>query len=56
MRYKIVGIDEADIKVNKISVNSPLARALIGKKSGDEVTFQAPKGTVKYDIINVSYE
>ncbi len=56
VRYKIVGIDEADIKVNKISVNSPLARALIGKKSGDEVTFQAPKGTVKYDIINVSYE
>jgi transcription elongation factor GreA len=54
--YKIVGLDEADIKVNKISIGSPMARALIGKKAGDEVTVNAPKGAVHYDIIDVRYE
>jgi transcription elongation factor GreA len=54
--YKIVGIDEADIKANKISIGSPMARALIGKKAGDEVTVNAPKGAVHYDIIDVRYE
>ena len=54
--YKIVGVDEADIKLNKISINSPLARALIGKKIGDEVVFNAPKGTVRYDIVEFRYE
>lgn len=54
--YQIVGVDEADIKKNKISVNSPLARALIGKNPGDEVVFQAPKGTVRYDVVDVRYE
>lgn len=54
--YKIVGVDEADLKLNKISVSSPLARALIGRKAGDEVVVNAPKGAVHYDIIEVRYE
>lgn len=54
--YKIVGADEADLKINKISINSPIARALIGKKAGDEVAVNAPKGTVHYDVIKVRYE
>jgi transcription elongation factor GreA len=54
--YRIVGVDEADIKRNMISVNSPLARSLIGRSKGDEVVFQAPKGTVRYDVVNVRYE
>ncbi len=54
--YKIVGVDEADLKRNKISVSSPIARALIGKKEGDEVVVNAPKGNVRYDIIELHYE
>ncbi len=54
--YKIVGVDEADVKKNKISINAPLARALIGKKAGDEVAFQAPKGTVHYDVLEIRFE
>lgn len=54
--YKIVGADEADLKQNKISIHSPLARALIGKKAGEEVSFNAPKGTISYDIIAIKYE
>lgn len=54
--YKIVGADEADIKLNKINVNSPLARALIGKKEGDEVTVNAPKGAILYDVSEIRYE
>ena len=53
--YKIVGSDEADLKFNKISVTSPLARALIGKKAGDEAIVQAPKGAVRYDVIEFKY-
>ena len=56
MTYQIVGMDEADIKVNKISIGSPIARALIGKKAGEEVTVNAPKGAVIYDVIEVRYE
>ncbi|MEW6055381.1 MAG: transcription elongation factor GreA [Bdellovibrionota bacterium] len=56
MTYKIVGADESDLKVNKISINSPIARALIGKKGGDEVVVNAPKGAIRYDIIEVRYE
>jgi transcription elongation factor GreA len=48
--YKIVGDDEANVKVNKISVNSPIARALIGKEEGDVVNVQTPGGTVEYEI------
>ena len=53
--YQIVGDDEADIKVGKISVNSPVARALIGKYAGDVAEVQAPNGLREYEIIEVAY-
>lgn len=54
--YQIVGDDEADIKQNKISVNSPIARALVGKLAGDEVVVNTPGGEVEYEIDQVRYE
>jgi transcription elongation factor GreA len=54
--YQIVGDDEADIKKGKISIGSPIARALIGKVAGDEVSVQTPGGVRKYEIIDVRYE
>ena len=54
--YQIVGEDEADIKVGKISVNSPIARALIGKGEGDAVDVQAPGGVRSFEIVDVKYE
>ncbi|MGE3262571.1 MAG: transcription elongation factor GreA [Bacteriovoracia bacterium] len=53
--YTIVGIDESDISKNKISIASPLARALISKKTGDEVKLTTPKGTSTYEIRGVEY-
>jgi transcription elongation factor GreA len=53
--YQIVGDDEADIKANKISISSPLARALIGKEDGDVVEVETPGGQKTYEITNVSY-
>lgn len=53
--YTIVGEDEADIKMGKISFGSPIARAVIGKKEGDEVSVQTPGGLVEYEIIEVLY-
>lgn len=53
--YQIVGEDEADIKENKISVTSPVARALIGKFEGDEVKVQTPDGVIEYEIIEVAH-
>jgi len=53
--YKIVGDDEADIKQNLISVNSPIARGLIGKMLDDEIAIKTPGGTIEYEIINVQY-
>ena len=53
--YQIVGVDEADIKIGKISVTSPLARALIGKAVGDEVVVQAPKGSIEYSVLDIEY-
>ena len=53
--YKIVGDDEADIKVHKISVNSPIARALIGKEEGDVVVVSTPSGGVEYEIDEVQH-
>ncbi len=53
--YQIVGEDEADIKEGKISVSSPLARALIGKSSGDVAEVQAPAGVREYEILDVKY-
>ena len=53
--YKIVGVDEADIKEGKISVISPVAKSLIGKFEGDTVKVETPGGTKEYEIINVKY-
>jgi transcription elongation factor GreA len=53
--YQIVGEDEADIKINKISYSSPIGRALIGKQVGDMVTVETPGGMVDYEIIEVDY-
>ena len=55
MTYQIVGEDEADIKMGKISIGSPIARALIGKYSGDVAEVQAPGGVREYEIVNVLY-
>ena len=54
--YQIVGEDEADIKLNLISIRSPIARALIGKEAGDVVAVDAPGGKVEYEILEVRYE
>lgn len=53
--YQIVGDDEADIKQGKISISSPIARALIGKYAGDVAEVQAPGGVREYEIIDVRY-
>ena len=55
VKYRIVGDDEADIKSNLISVNSPIARGLIGKQADDAVIIKTPKGDVEYEIIEVEY-
>lgn len=55
IRYQIVGDDEADIKISKVSISSPIARALIGKEEGDMVTVQTPAGSVEYEIMTVEY-
>ncbi len=53
--YQIVGEDEADIKFGRITVGSPIARALIGKEAGDVATVNAPGGLKNYEIIEVRY-
>jgi len=53
--YQIVGDDEADIKSNKISISSPIARALIGKELGDVVEVETPGGIKSYEIMDVKY-
>ncbi|OQW74633.1 MAG: transcription elongation factor GreA [Proteobacteria bacterium ST_bin11] len=53
--YQIVGEDEANIKEGRISVGSPIARALIGKEEEDVVTVKAPGGNIEYEIISVKY-
>lgn len=53
--YQIVGDDEADVKAGKISVGSPIARALIGKYAGDVAEVQAPGGIREYEIVDVRY-
>ena len=53
--YQIVGDDEADIKARKISVNSPIARALIGKTEGDTADVHAPGGVRSYEVLGVRY-
>ena len=54
--WQIVGEDEADIKENRISVSSPIARALIGKEPGETVEVQTPGGVKRYEIVDVRYE
>ena len=54
--YQIVGDDEADIKQGKISISSPIARALIGKSPGDVAEVQAPGGIKEYEVLDVRYE
>ncbi|MEM1230262.1 MAG: transcription elongation factor GreA [Pseudomonadota bacterium] len=54
-RFKIVGEDEADIKANKLSVMSPIARALIGKQVGDVAVVQTPGGELEYEIDEVEH-
>ncbi|HIM58116.1 MAG TPA: transcription elongation factor GreA [Gammaproteobacteria bacterium] len=53
--YQIVGEDEADIAVNKISCHSPIASALMGNEEGEEVTVKAPAGDIIYEILGVEY-
>ena len=53
--YKIVGEDEADLKNGKISVTSPIARSLIGKRSGETVEINTPSGKIEYEIAEVKY-
>lgn len=53
--FQIVGTDEADVKAGLLSVSSPLARALIGKSSGDEVEVKTPGGRHDYEILDISY-
>jgi transcription elongation factor GreA len=53
--YQIVGVDEADLKEKKVSITSPIARALIGKFAGDVVEVQAPAGIREYEVLEVRY-
>lgn len=55
IKYRIVGDDEADFKQNLISVNSPIARGLIGKEEDDTVSIKTPGGDVEFDILKVEY-
>ncbi|MGH8435347.1 MAG: transcription elongation factor GreA [Pseudomonas sp.] len=55
MTYQIVGEDEADIKLGKISVGSPIARALIAKEEGDVVAVRTPSGLIEYEIVEVRH-
>jgi transcription elongation factor GreA len=53
--YQIVGEYEADIKLNKISITAPIARALIGKKMGDSIEVKTPKGGKSYEVLSIQY-
>ena len=53
--YKIVGEDEADVKLGKISIHSPLSRNLIGKCEGDSFKFETPSGIKEYDVISIKH-
>ena len=53
--YQIVGEDEANVKIGKISYSSPLARSLIGKEEGETSKFESPSGTKEYEILKVSH-
>jgi transcription elongation factor GreA len=55
VRYQIVGVDEADLKESKVSITSPIARAMIGRYAGDVVEVHAPSGIREYEILDVMY-
>jgi transcription elongation factor GreA len=55
VRYHIVGSDESDISKGRISIESPIARAMIGKEEGDEIRVQTPKGVRNFEIMSVKY-
>lgn len=54
--YRIVGVDEADLEHGKISISSPMARAMIGKREGDEIEVKAPGGSRAFEIIGIKYQ
>lgn len=54
--YMLVGPDEADVKAGKVSIHSPIAKSLIGKREGDEVTVKAPARTIEYEVIEIKFE
>jgi transcription elongation factor GreA len=54
--YQIVGADEADVEQGKISINSPIARALIGREEGDDVAVQTPGGVRNYSVLEISFK
>lgn len=56
VKYQIVGEDEADIRAGRISISSPIARALVGKSEGDVVDVDAPGGVKSFEVVSVSYE
>lgn len=53
--YQIVGEDEADVKAGRISVGSPISRAVMGKETGDDIVVKAPAGDIEYEIIKVEH-
>lgn len=55
VHYQIVGADEADLKAFKISITSPMARALINKSKGDVAVVNTPKGTIEYEVVDIQY-
>ena len=55
-QFILVGPEEADIKANKISIHSPIGKALIGKGEGDEVTVKAPARTIEYEVLEIRFE
>lgn len=54
-KYQIVGVDESDVKMGRLSIESPIARQLLNKKAGDVVTIKIPKGEVEYEVLSVHY-
>jgi transcription elongation factor GreA len=56
MEYTIVSESEANLKEGKISVNSPIAKGLLGKKEGDEVEITVPSGKIPFEIISISLD
>jgi transcription elongation factor GreA len=54
--YVLVGEDESDVKAGKISISAPIARAMLGKSEGDDVTMQLPKGLREFEVVKIEYK